>query len=95
MSNTAAANLVVPMAMALGPAMGAPLAIVGGLSVSFAMALPVSTPPNAMAFATGRFSSADMLRAGGCIGLLSLPALLLLHPFIKPMILALVPGQGR
>jgi sodium-dependent dicarboxylate transporter 2/3/5 len=41
------------------------LAILTALACSFALAMPVSTPPNAIAFATGRIPVGDMVRVGG------------------------------
>jgi sodium-dependent dicarboxylate transporter 2/3/5 len=35
------------------------------------MALPVSTPPNAIACASGGLDTADFVRAGGVLGLLA------------------------
>jgi sodium-dependent dicarboxylate transporter 2/3/5 len=85
MSNTATANLLLPVIAALG-ASTATLADVGGakgliiattLACSLGMALPISTPPNALAYATGTIHSRDLLRAGlfmnlVCLGLLAL-----------------------
>jgi sodium-dependent dicarboxylate transporter 2/3/5 len=90
MSNTAAANLIVPIAMAL--AVGTTetpleLALMSGLACSFAMALPVSTPPNALAFATGRVSARAMLISGGLISVISAAALLAGHRLLMPMLL--------
>ena len=39
------------------------------LAASLTMALPVSTPPNAMAHATGELSRRDFLQTAGFIGL--------------------------
>src|SRR5690606_6317693 len=50
MSNTAAANLLAPMMLGLTGVDRAPLFVVTALACSLAMPLPVSTPPNAMAF---------------------------------------------
>src|SRR6185503_19908925 len=44
LSNTAAANLLVPLAIGLSTAGDPRLALVAGLSVSFALALPISSP---------------------------------------------------
>ena len=86
MSNTASANLLVPLVLALGLAGNAArveAALLVALACSLAMALPVSTPPNAMAFATGRISSRAMLTAGGTISILGMLVLLLAHrPFL-------------
>ncbi|MBL1216877.1 MAG: DASS family sodium-coupled anion symporter [Planctomycetes bacterium] len=84
MSNTAVANLLMPIALGLA-AVGAADAVVGGnassltplaagvsvaLGASLAMALPVSTPPNAIAFSTGRIQVSDMVRLGIMIGVI-------------------------
>jgi sodium-dependent dicarboxylate transporter 2/3/5 len=67
MSNTAAANIVVPVVfsvavdMALDPT---PSVVAASISASMAFMLPVSTPPNAIAYATGLLSVTDMLKWG-------------------------------
>ena len=38
------------------------------LAASMSMALPVSTPPNAMAHATGELTRRDFLRTAGLVG---------------------------
>lgn len=81
MSNTATANLLLPLVAALGASMGSLIPFGGQvvliLAVTFAaslgMCLPVSTPPNALAFASGYIKTQQMLKVGfiiGCIGLL-------------------------
>ena len=69
MSNTAAANLVLPIGVssaALSSAAGALHPIQAAMSIAFAasmsMALPISTPPNALAHARGEFTTAEMVR---------------------------------
>ncbi len=96
MSNTAAANLIVPIAMALsvgGASTRIELALLAGLSCSFAMSMPVSTPPNAIAFATGRIPVGSMIRTGTVITIVSLVILLLGYRTIFPLVLrgALTP----
>jgi solute carrier family 13 (sodium-dependent dicarboxylate transporter), member 2/3/5 len=70
MSNTAAANVVIPMAIALAPGFEAAAAVPVALAASAAMCLPVSTPPNAIAYATGHVTTRDFILGGVLIGLL-------------------------
>lgn len=80
MSNTATANLLMPIAAAIGASMEN-LATVGGLqgllvvvafSASLGMILPVSTPPNSLAYSTGLIESKDMAKTGVIIGVIGL-----------------------
>jgi sodium-dependent dicarboxylate transporter 2/3/5 len=78
MSNTAAANLVLPVAIALGDetggaVMAAQFAVPVALAASTAMCLPISTPPNALVYATGHVTARDFLRSGVLVGLLAPP----------------------
>ena len=53
-------------------------------STSFAMLLPISTPPNAIAFSTGLIKTNDMAKVGLIVGLLGIAisyAVLLIFPF--------------
>lgn len=70
MSNTAAANLVMPVVLGLNAEPLEPLFLAAAFACSVAMPLPVSTPPNAIAFAAGTLSVSDMLRAGGTVTIL-------------------------
>jgi solute carrier family 13 (sodium-dependent dicarboxylate transporter), member 2/3/5 len=78
MSNTAAANLLLPVGTAAVAAQGpggvsvAQVAISIALTASVSMALPVSTPPNSIAYARGGVGRGDMARAGVLIGLVAL-----------------------
>lgn len=66
-SNTATASMMAPLSGALAAAAGAaPMpAILGAtLGSSFGFMMPISTAPNAMAYATGRVTILQMLRAG-------------------------------
>ena len=78
-SNSAAANLVVPILIVVGKAMagnpafdnmgGVPAMIVGiAVCASIAMCLPVSTPPNALAASTGMITTKQMATVGIVIG---------------------------
>lgn len=81
-SHTATANLLFPILALAGLSTSSTLAPYGGvstlligvaLSSSVAMVLPISTPPNALAHATGLIEQKQMMRIGlimGVIGLL-------------------------
>lgn len=71
MSNTAAANILVPIGMAIGLGLEAIIVVPIALGASAAMCLPISTPPNAIAYATGKLDTRDFLRGGLVIGLLA------------------------
>ena len=64
MSNTAATNILVPIGVALGAGSEALVAVPIALSASGAMCLAISTPPNAMAYATGELETRDLLVTG-------------------------------
>ena len=93
MSNTAAAGLLVPMALALGIAGREEVAIVAALACSLAMALPVSTPPNAIAYATGRVPLGSMARAGALVAAAGVVVVTVGYRVVLPMVLgAATPG---
>lgn len=77
-SNTATASLLVPILAVVGTAAAENLASFGGvaplliglaMSASLAMILPISTPPNALAHATGMVEQKDMMRVGLIMGI--------------------------
>ena len=73
-SNTALTATAVPILGALAPSLGLKpqaLVIPAALGASLAFMLPVGTPPNAMAFATGRVPSGTMARVGLVLDLLA------------------------
>jgi sodium-dependent dicarboxylate transporter 2/3/5 len=79
MSNTSTANLLIPIVTALGvtidPRTGALLV---ALTASLAMSLPISTPPNAIAFATRAVSTREMAAYGTLVSAVGLALLLTL-----------------
>lgn len=81
MSNTAATNIIVPVAAAIGIGFDLQIIIPIALAASTAMCLPVSTPPNAIAFSHGRIESKDFLAAGILMGLLG-PGLAVLWSYV-------------
>lgn len=78
MSNTATANLVLPIAIAVLGAMKATggdarLAVPVALAASAAMCLPISTPPNAIVYGGGHLKVTDLLSGGVVVGLIAPP----------------------
>ncbi|MBE6250763.1 MAG: SLC13/DASS family transporter [Bacteroidales bacterium] len=82
-SNSASANLVVPILIVVGKAMsgnpafealgGVPAMIIGvAICASLAMCLPVSTPPNALAHSTGMITTKQMATVGIILGVIGL-----------------------
>ena len=82
-SNSASANLVVPILIVVGKALmgnphfeslgGVPAMIIGvAICASLAMCLPVSTPPNALAHSTGMITTKQMATVGIIIGAVGL-----------------------
>ena len=78
-SNSASANLVVPILIVIGKAMegnpgfeslGGVKAMIIGVAIcaSIAMCLPVSTPPNALAHSTGMITTKQMATVGLILG---------------------------
>lgn len=64
MSNTAAASILVPLSLALPGIYGIAGPVMVAISCSCSLLLPVSTPANAIAFATGMVEQKDF-RPGG------------------------------
>ena len=85
MSNTATANLLIPLAVSLDQNLGL-LVIAIALNCSTAMSLPVSTPPNAIAFGSGMLASKDMLRPGIAITVFALFTTLIAGALYWPLI---------
>ena len=81
MSNSATAALLIPIFVSIAKGMGPNLDPFGGattlivglaLSASFAMALPISTPPNAIAYQKGFIKQSEMAIVGIFVGVVSL-----------------------
>ncbi len=78
MSHTATANLLMPIMAALGASMTSlnplggevTLILVVTFAASLGMSLPISTPPNALAHATGNVQSQQMAKVGIILGIL-------------------------
>lgn len=94
LSNTVTASLLIPLALTLvtsGALEGVfgmlMVGLVIALSASFAMILPISTPPNAIAESTGVVKTKHMLVSGTIIGIIGLVLILLLSVFYWPYII--------
>lgn len=70
MSNTATSTILIPVAITILPSVSEGIAVVVALSASCALLLPVSTPPNAIAYSTGLLDQKDFRFGGIIIGLL-------------------------
>ena len=72
-SNTAAASMIVPVVIAIAQAADVsplPPTLGACMGASLAFVLPVSTPPNAIVYGTGRVPMTSMIRAGLILDLL-------------------------
>ncbi|WP_459193542.1 SLC13 family permease [Halosimplex sp. J119] len=101
-SNTATSAIIIPLLIGVGgvfaTTLGLPdvaaavfLATSGAIAASFAFALPVATPPNAIVFGSGYLEQRHMMRAGVVLNLLMTGVLTvliwLLFRFVWPAIL--------
>jgi sodium-dependent dicarboxylate transporter 2/3/5 len=88
-SNTATTSIIVPLLISIGGVLASTLglaelpaslflAVAGTVAASYAFALPVSTPPNAIVFGSGYMEQRHMLRAGMLLNLLMTAVLTLL-----------------
>ena len=93
-SNTATAALLVPILATVCKGMGGVLESIGGtvtiligiaIAASSAMCLPISTPPNAIAFSTGLVKQNEMLKVGLTMGIIAIVLGYLLIYFIGKM----------
>ena len=80
-SNTATAALLIPILSVVCSGMGDRLNLIGGeatvligiaVAASAAMSLPISTPPNAIAYSTGLIKQQDMAKTGLVVGIITL-----------------------
>jgi len=81
-SNTATANLIIPLAVSIPSGEKVLLAVTIALSCSFAMAFPVSTPPNAIAYSSGYLRTKDFFQTGTLVSVLSLTIILIGFEFV-------------
>ncbi len=90
MSNVATVSALLPVFGALSIASGADPALIAvpvGMAASCAFMLPVATPPNAVVFASGRVTVAQMIRAGFALDIIAIPVITLMMLVLAPLVL--------
>ncbi|QWW19640.1 SLC13 family permease [Schaalia sp. 19OD2882] len=88
-SHSASANLLIPMGIGLAISISssqAEVAMVLALGCSLGMCLPISTPPNAIAYATGTTPTKDMALVGVVVGVVGVILLAVLAPLTWPLV---------
>ncbi len=88
-SNTASVNAILPIV--IGMAQGAEINPIGpALAVTIAgslgFMLPVSTPPNAIAYSSGLLTAKQMIRAGIWVDLIGIIVVLVLISLLLPLV---------
>ena len=101
-SNTATATIIVPILISIGSVFAATLGLTdvaaavflsvsGAIAASFAFALPVATPPNAIVFGSGYIEQRHMMKAGLILNVIMTAVLTgfiwLLFKFVWPVVL--------
>ncbi|MEE1285832.1 MAG: SLC13 family permease [Ruminobacter sp.] len=89
-SNTATANLMLPISVAvlqninLGEGINIThIFVILAFTMSFGMSLPISTPPNALAYATGHIKNIDLLKSGALVSIITFAlAIIVLKLFV-------------
>ncbi|PCC68831.1 SLC13 family permease [Nannocystis exedens] len=87
-SNTAAANILVPLVIALAREFAVspiPPALAVGIGASVGFMLPIATAPNALVYATGRVPQGSMMRVGLLLDLACFVLVMLLIRVICPL----------
>lgn len=88
-SNTATASMALPLMVTLGYSLNIPpstLMVGTALAASCAYMLPVSTPPNAIVFASGEIKIGEMVRTGFLLNIISILLIFLFVKFWWPII---------
>ncbi|MCS7141634.1 MAG: SLC13 family permease [Candidatus Nitrosocaldus sp.] len=89
MSNTAVATLMLPIVSSVAVNVGMEplqLMLAATLAATLSFMLPVATPPNAMAFASGYLTVAYMIRVGFIMNLISIAVITLALYTIMPLV---------
>ena len=89
-SNTASAGILLPIVISLGSTTSVSpiiLAVVIGISTSLDFMLPVGTPPNAIAYSTGKVSMRDMIKAGFALDIIGAIITIMLASYLWPYLI--------
>lgn len=89
-SNTAVLTALLPVVAALAVATGQPplqLAVGAALAASMAFMLPIGTPPNAIAYASGTIPISVMMRVGLWLNLIGIIVIATLVDLLSPFVL--------
>lgn len=88
-SNTASATTMVPLAIGIAESLGVnpvPPALAAALGSSLGFMLPISTPPNAIAYGTGMVRVKNMAKAGILLDVAGVAAILLALRVMLPLL---------
>jgi sodium-dependent dicarboxylate transporter 2/3/5 len=88
-SNTAAANMIVPIAIAVAKAAGVPPlepALGATLGASMGFMMPVSTPPNAIVYSSGFIPITSMMKYGVLLDVVGYVVIVALVLLLAPVI---------
>ncbi|MFD2831385.1 SLC13 family permease [Corticicoccus populi] len=92
LSNTAVSNLILPLTVGLGIAIGIdplPLMAAAALSAGSCYMLPVATPPNTAVFSAGYLEVGDMAKAGVWLNIVSVIIITAAIYFWMPVVFSL------
>lgn len=88
-SNTASASVMVPVMIAVAQEAGVnpvPVALATCLACSFGFLLPVSTPPNALAYGTGHVTIPEMMRKGFALDIVGAVTIFIAFRLLAPVL---------
>ncbi|RXT07216.1 DASS family sodium-coupled anion symporter [Ammoniphilus sp. CFH 90114] len=87
-SNTVATSLIIPLAISFDTNLIVTVTMIV-LSSSLALALPISSPSNAIIFSSGYVRSWDMIKIGGLVSIFGFLILYLMARFYWPLVIAI------
>jgi len=93
-SNTAVANMLIPILIAVATASGVHpylLIVPATVACSNVFMLPVSTPPNAIVYGSGKLSMSDMMRTGFILHLIGIGVMAVLIYFVTGKLFDVFP----